>query len=87
MNTEKTEKKGFYQPSNKLLPLPSGPLRHSKRPVFRKFLVHASIAFTIFLLYNAHSTGCFHGLKKVWQYHEQEDSYNGYIKRIEQGYL
>ncbi|OJA19334.1 hypothetical protein AZE42_00444 [Rhizopogon vesiculosus] len=88
MNPDKSEAKGFYQP-NDLLPLPSGLVEppRPKRPVFRKFLVHAGIALTFFLLYNAHSTGCFRGSKKVWQYHGIEDSYDSHIKNIEEDYL
>lgn len=90
MNTERKERKGVYQPSNELLPLPSTLVevpRHPKRSVFRRFLVHASIALTLFLFfYNARIIG-FRGSKKVWQYYEKEDSYDSYTERIEESYL
>jgi len=90
MNAERMEKKGFYQPSNELLPLPSTLVevpRHPKRSVFRRFLVHASIALILYLFFcNARFTG-FRGSKKVWQHYEKEDSYDSYTKRIEEGFL
>ena len=90
MNTEKSEKASFCH-ANALLPYPLGLVgtrRHPRWPVFRKFLVHAGIAVTFFLIYRVHSTSCFVGLKKGWQeYHDKKDSYDSYIKRIEEGYL
>ncbi|KAG0703297.1 Zn-dependent exopeptidase [Suillus ampliporus] len=92
MNTEKSEKAGFCQPANELLPHPPGLVqvrRHPRRPAFRKLLVHASFALTFLLLYKAHSNNCFAGLKKDGQpYHDKySESYDSYIKRIEDGYL
>ncbi|KAG1854106.1 Zn-dependent exopeptidase [Suillus tomentosus] len=88
MNTEKSEKGGFYQPSTskELLPHPPGLVqarRHSTGPIFRKFLVLGSFSLVFFLLYNTHSIS-FLGLKKDKKYSE---SYDSYIKRIEEGYL
>ncbi|KAG1727082.1 Zn-dependent exopeptidase [Suillus paluster] len=93
MNAEKSEKAVFYQPVNELLPHPPGLVqarRHPRRPFFRKLLVHASFSLTLFLLYKALSTSCFVDLKKDWQaYHDKKssESYDSYIKRIEDGYL
>jgi hypothetical protein len=84
MNTEKSEKAGSYQ---ELLPHPPGLVqahRHSRGPIFRKFLVLGSFALIFSLLYKAHSISCFVGSKKGKKYSE---SYDSYIKRIEEGYL
>lgn len=84
MNTEKSENAGFYQ---ELLPHPPGLVharRNSRGPVFRKFLVLGSFALIFFLLYKAHSISCFVGLK---QDRKHSESYDSYIKRIEEGYL
>ncbi|KAG1736384.1 Zn-dependent exopeptidase [Suillus occidentalis] len=84
MITEKSENAGFYQ---ELLPHPPGLVhvrRNSRGPVFRKFLVLGSFALIFFLLYKAHYISCFVGLKKDRKYSE---SYDSYIKRIEEGYL
>lgn len=84
MNAEKSENAGFYQ---ELLPHPPGLVqarRHSRGPVFRKFLVLGSFALIFLLLYKAHSISCFVGLKEDRKYSE---SYDSYIKRIEEGYL
>lgn len=88
MNTEKSEKGGFYQPSTskELLPHPPGLVqarRYSTGPIFRKFLVLGSFSLVFFLLYNTHSIS-FLGSKKDKKYSE---SYDSYIKRIEEGYL
>jgi hypothetical protein len=84
MNTEKSENAGFYQ---ELLPHPPGLVqarRHSRGPVFRKFLVLGSFALISLLFFKAHSISCFVSLKKDRKHSE---SYDSYIKRIEEGFL
>jgi hypothetical protein len=79
MNTEKSEKAGSYQ----LLPQPPGLVqvqKHSRGPVFSKFLVFGSFALISFVFYKAHSISCF---KKD----KISESHDSYIKRIEEGYL
>jgi len=86
MNPDETGK-GFHQPPNELLGMVDPPA-YPTWFVFRRFLVHAGVAAVFFLFYDAHSTGCFHGSKKVWRaYHDKEDSYDSYIRGIEEGYL
>lgn len=87
MNTEKSENEGFYQPSKELLPHPPGLVqvqRHSRGTVYRKFLVIGSSILIFFLLSKAHYISCFVAFKKDEKYSE---SYDSYIKRIEEGYL
>ncbi|KAG2069015.1 Zn-dependent exopeptidase [Suillus decipiens] len=84
MNREKSESEGFYQPSKELLPHPPGLVqiqRHSRGPVYRKFLVIGSSILVFFLLSKAHYISCFVGFKKDEEYSE---SYDSYTKRIEE---
>jgi hypothetical protein len=82
MNAEKHDKKDFHQP-NELLPLPSGLVEAPrKRPFFSKLRVSTClVAINCYLLYNAH----FRGSKQFWQ--DKGDSYDNYIKGVEEGYL
>ncbi|KAH7930683.1 Zn-dependent exopeptidase [Leucogyrophana mollusca] len=84
---DKTEKAGFRQYTDEVLPYAVNSRRKPPRSRLRTGLFHAGVALSLFLLYKAHGTSYKVNYAKWKSSCDKSHSYDSYLKRIEDMFL